>query len=116
MFSAFRVGPVASGRGLCDINRVFYKGFKSHVRKLGSPSTAKIYRLQSKPKNPNYRYIFVVLTYDLAILNNALSISHGPRPPTAGLSGNAKINAKISPTHKLRGDIEPFEPRRNIEI
>ena len=59
MLSAFRMVPVASGRGLCDIDRILFRVTKSRVRKRGSPDTAKIYRLESKSKNPSYRYIFV---------------------------------------------------------
>ena len=32
MFSAFRVGPAASGRGLCDIDRVLFRVSKSRVK------------------------------------------------------------------------------------
>ena len=31
MFSAPRIGPAASGRGLCDIDRVLFKVTKSRV-------------------------------------------------------------------------------------
>ena len=36
MISAFRMGPVASGRGLYDVVRVLFEATKSCVRKLGS--------------------------------------------------------------------------------
>ena len=39
--SAFRVGPAASGRGLCDIGRVLFRVAKSRVKKLGSPCATK---------------------------------------------------------------------------
>ena len=39
------MGPAASGRGLCDIDRVFSIVTKSRIKKLRSPGTAKIYRL-----------------------------------------------------------------------
>ena len=42
---AFRMDPAASGRGLCDIDRVLFKVTQSHVKKLGRPCTAKIYGL-----------------------------------------------------------------------
>ena len=45
MFPAFRMGPAASGRGLCDIDRILFRVTKLRVRKLGSPGKAKIYRL-----------------------------------------------------------------------
>ena len=45
MFSAFRLGPMLSGRGLCDIDRILFRVTKSRVKKLGSPGTAKIYQL-----------------------------------------------------------------------
>ena len=61
MFSAFLLGPAASRRGLCDIDRVLFRVSKSRVRKLGSPSTTKIYQLQLKLKEVNYRYILVAL-------------------------------------------------------
>ena len=31
MFSAFRMGPAASGRELCDIDRVYYSELLNHV-------------------------------------------------------------------------------------
>ena len=43
MFPAFRMGPAASGRGLCDIDRALFGVTKSHVKKLGLAGTAKIY-------------------------------------------------------------------------
>ena len=43
MFSVFPMGSAASGRGLCDIDRVFFRVSKSRFKKLGSPSTTKIY-------------------------------------------------------------------------
>jgi len=33
MISAFRMGSAASGRGLCDIDRVLFKVTKSRVKK-----------------------------------------------------------------------------------
>ena len=45
MTLAFRMGPAASGRGLCDIDRVLFRVTKSRVKKLGIPGTAKMYRL-----------------------------------------------------------------------
>ena len=38
MFSAYHMGPVASGRGLCDIDRVSFRITKSRDRKLGGPA------------------------------------------------------------------------------
>ena len=35
MFSPFRMGPAASGRGLCDIDRVLFKVTQSRVGKRG---------------------------------------------------------------------------------
>ena len=46
MFSAFRMGPVASGRRLCDIDSVLFKVTKSQVIKIGSPGLAKIYLIR----------------------------------------------------------------------
>ena len=43
MLLAIRLDPAASGRGLCDIDRVLFKVTQSLVKKLGSPE--KIYRL-----------------------------------------------------------------------
>ena len=45
MFSAFRMGPAASRRGLFDIDTVLFEVTKSRVKKMGIPGTAKIYRL-----------------------------------------------------------------------
>ena len=42
--STFRMGPAASGRGLCDIDRVLFRVAKSRFRKLGSPNTTEIYQ------------------------------------------------------------------------
>ena len=42
MFSAFRMGTAASGRGLCDIDGVLISVSKSLVKKLVSPCTKKI--------------------------------------------------------------------------
>ena len=48
MFSVFRMahgmGPEASGRGLCDIERLLLEVAKSCVRKLERTCTTKIYR------------------------------------------------------------------------
>ena len=52
MFSAFRMGSKASGRGLCDIGRVLISVAESHAEKCSC--TTKIYRLQRKSKNPSY--------------------------------------------------------------
>ena len=41
-FSAFRMGPTPSGRGLCDIDRALFRVTKP--RKLESPGSAKICR------------------------------------------------------------------------
>ena len=35
MFSAFLMGPAASGSGLCDIDRVMFRVITSHVEKIG---------------------------------------------------------------------------------
>ena len=75
------MGPAASGRRLCDIVRILFTVTKSAVKNLGSPCMTKIYPLSSKPKDPSYRYAFVVpglpnfLTNVLLTLNNTLSIS-----------------------------------------
>ena len=45
MFSEFRMGPTAIGRELCDIDDVLFEVTKSRVKDLGSPDTAKIYRV-----------------------------------------------------------------------
>jgi len=37
MFSAFRIGPAASGHGLCDIDRVLFRVTESRAKKLRSP-------------------------------------------------------------------------------
>ena len=42
MFSAFRIGPAASGRGLCDIDRVTLNFILS---KSNSPLTAGLYEM-----------------------------------------------------------------------
>ena len=76
MFSVFRMGPAACGRRLCDIGRVLLRVIKRV--KMGGPGTAKliVWRLQSKTKQPSYRYILVAqglpnfLTRDLVTLNN----------------------------------------------
>jgi len=60
MFSAFRMGPAASGRELCDIDRVYYSELLNHV--------SENWEVLSRRKNidhlafPDYdRYIFAVL-------------------------------------------------------
>lgn len=45
MLAVFRMGQAASRRVLFDNDRVLFKVTKSRVKKLGSPGTAKIYRL-----------------------------------------------------------------------
>ena len=40
MFSAFRMGPAASERGQCDIDRVLFRVSKS--QNFGGPSMAKM--------------------------------------------------------------------------
>jgi len=45
MFWALSMGWAASGRGLCDIDRVLFRVIISRVRKLGSPCTTNTYRL-----------------------------------------------------------------------
>ena len=55
--SAFRMGPAASERSQCDIDRVLFGVTKSRVRKLGSSYMTKI--LIIKPKTQSYRYISV---------------------------------------------------------
>ena len=44
MILAFSLGPAASGRILCDIERVLFGVAKLCTRKLGSPCTMKINR------------------------------------------------------------------------
>ena len=44
MLSAFRMSPVASGHGLCDIDGVLFGVTKSLVKKMGSPCATKIYQ------------------------------------------------------------------------
>ena len=44
MLSAIRMYTATNGRGLCDIDSVFFRLDKSSVEKLGSLSTTKIYR------------------------------------------------------------------------
>ena len=34
MYSAYRIGPAASGRGLCDIDTVLLRVTKSRIKKL----------------------------------------------------------------------------------
>ena len=51
MVLTLRMDPAASGRGLCDIDRILFRVTKLRVRKLGSPGKAKIYRLLLKSKN-----------------------------------------------------------------
>ena len=96
IFSLFVIGPVASGRGLCDIDSVIFRVTKSRVRKLGSPSTTKIYRFLNKIERPSYRYIFVMqglpnfLTRDLETLYHTLSISQSSCPLVVGPLRNAE--------------------------
>ena len=40
MIFAFRMGPTACGRGLCDIDLVLFRGTQLRARKLVSPSMA----------------------------------------------------------------------------
>ena len=44
MFSAFRMGP-ANGRGLCDIDALYFRVPQSRNKKLGIPEKAKLDRL-----------------------------------------------------------------------
>ena len=97
MISAFCMGPAASGRGLCDIDRVLFRVAKSRVKKLGSRRkyTNIFFDLS------NNRYIFALpglpnfLTRYLVTLNNILSISHSPRPLAAGPIRNAGNMASL---------------------
>ena len=99
MFSAFRKGPAASERGLCDIERVLFRVTKSRVRKLGSSCTTKINRYVCLFDFYYNRYIFAVpavpglsnlLTSDEVTLNNTQAKSYSPRPLTAGPKRNAE--------------------------
>ena len=78
MFSAFHMGPTASGRRLCVIERVLFR-FNYHVPKIVRASRKYIdYNFKAKLpcKDPNF------MTRDLLPLNNNLSISHS-LPPLA---------------------------------
>ena len=49
MFSAFRIGPADSGRGLCGIDSlhvITVQKKPKNIKKLRSPSTSKLNRLQ----------------------------------------------------------------------
>ena len=55
MILAFRLGPTASGRGLCDIERVFFIIAKSRVKKFwkalhekNKPIIIQIEKLETK--------------------------------------------------------------------
>ena len=92
----FRMDLAASGRGLCDIDRVLFKVTKSPAEKLG-------FRFAYN------RYIFVVqglpnfLTRELVALNNTLSISQRPRPLAAELIRNAEIiESLLHMSHMIR--------------
>ena len=65
------MGPAASGRRLCDIVRILFTVTKSAVKNLGSPCMTKIYPLSSKPKDPSYRYAFVVSQFFDKRLSNS---------------------------------------------
>ena len=72
MFSAFHMGPAASGRRLCVIERVLFR-FKITCQKIVPASRKYIdYNLKAKLscKEPNF------MARDLLPLNNNLSISH----------------------------------------
>ena len=92
MLSAFRMGPAAKGRGLCDIDRVLFGLTKSRVKKC-----EVLVRRKYTDYNPSCRYTFIVQghpnfpTRDLVTPNNTLSISHSPRPLAAGPIRNVKI-------------------------
>ena len=58
--TAFRMGPGASGRGLCDIDRVLFTVTESRVKKMGSPGTAKIYQYLGVFDFTHNRYVSVV--------------------------------------------------------
>ena len=88
------MGPAASGRGLCDIDRVLFRVTKSRVKKWEVLAQRKY--TDNGVFDPNYNwYIFVsqelpiFLSRDLVTLNNTLS--HSPRPLAAGTIQNAKI-------------------------
>ena len=57
IFSTFRMGPAAQGRGLCD--RVFFRVAKSR-NLYGENIPIITYNLKVKSKTPSYRYISVV--------------------------------------------------------
>ena len=60
MILAYRMGPAASGRRLCDIDRVLFRVTNSRVRKLGSLGTAKLYQYLAFFDFNYNRYIFAV--------------------------------------------------------
>ena len=92
---AFRLGPVASERGLCEIDIVLFRVIKSLVKNWEFLTRRK-YTHYNSNKKANLSVIFVVqgipnfLTRYLVTLNNTLSISPSLRPLDAGTLRNAK--------------------------
>ena len=90
MILAFHIGPAASGRGLCDIDRLLFK-----VAKI-EKSLYYGNILLGVPDVTYNRYIFAVLelpnslTRDLVTPNNTLSMSYSPHPLAAGPIRNAE--------------------------
>ena len=78
MILAFHIGPAASGRGLCDIDRLLFKVAKIEKSLyygnilLGVPDVTYNRYIFAVPGLPNF------LTRDLVTPNNTLSIVHSP--------------------------------------
>ena len=60
MILTFHVPPRASGQGLFDIGRVWFRVTQKNFKKIGSPSMAKLNHYLSEGENSNYRYNFAV--------------------------------------------------------
>ena len=92
MFHIFDISceTAASGRGLCDFDRVQLGVPRKNIKNLGSPCEAELNLFLVKWENSNYRFNFTVpgllnfLIFFWGSPNYTLSISHSLRPLTAG--------------------------------
>ena len=69
MFSAFRMGPGVSGRGLCESDRLQSRKSESNIEKLESLGTAKFdryFEVYHLSHNSTYkRFNFAVLDFPI---------------------------------------------------
>ena len=56
MILTFHEPPIASARGLCEIDRVKFGVTQKNFKNCRTPSMAKLNRYLSEGENSNYRY------------------------------------------------------------